>query len=86
MFVPLARGLGIKCNDDPIGVGDVVVVFIVEEVNCVSVETEGVSLDEGNVVGHYSFIREVKLVENNGVDVIVGQDIVDGCVVPDVLK
>lgn len=66
--------------------GEVVGVLVVEEVNGVLVKSEGEGLEEGDVVGHDFLVREVKLVDNDGVDVIVGEQVVDAGLVPDVLE
>jgi len=40
------------------------------------VEFEGKRFEEGNVVGHHFLIREIKLVDYDGVDVIVGEEVI----------
>ena len=65
---------------------EVVVVLIIEEVYCVLVETKTQRLEEGDVVCHHLLVTEVKLVHNDRVDVVVGQQVVDARVVPDVLE
>lgn len=42
------------------------------------VELEGQRLKEGDVVGHDLLIGEVKLVDDDGVDVVVGQQVIWG--------
>ena len=64
----------------------VIGVLIVEEVDGVLVEPEGEGLEEGDVVGHDFLVREVELVDNDGVDMVVGEEVVDAGLVPDVLK
>lgn len=50
--------------------------LIIEEVNCVIIELEGQGLQERNVVGHNFLITEVKLVNNDGVHMVVGQQVI----------
>lgn len=50
--------------------------LIVEEVHRVVVELEGQRLQEGYVVGHDLLIGEVKLVDNDGVHMVVGQQVI----------
>ena len=64
----------------------VIGVLIVEEVDGVLVEPEGEGLEEGDVVGHDFLVREVELVDNDGVDMVVGEEVVDAGLVLDVLK
>lgn len=40
------------------------------------VELEGQGLEEGDVVGHDLLVGEVKLVNDDGVDVVVGQQVI----------
>ena len=51
-------------------------VLVVEEVDGVPVEVEGQGLKEGDVVGQDLLIREVQLQDDDGVDVVVGQQVV----------
>ena len=44
--------------------------------NGMFVEFEGERLEEGNVIRHHFLIRKIKLVHDDGVDVIVGQKII----------
>ena len=44
--------------------------------NGVLVESEGQGLEEGDVVGHDLLIREVELVHDDRVDVVVRQQVV----------
>ena len=60
--------------------------LIVEEMYCVLVQPEAEGLEEGDVVGHDLLVGEVELVNNDGVDVVVGEEIVDAGVVLDVLE
>ena len=64
----------------------VIGVLIVEEVDGVLVESEGEGLEEGDVVGHDFLVGEVELVDDDGVDMVVGEEIVDAGLVPDVLE
>ena len=50
--------------------------LVVEEVNGVLVEPEGEGFEEGNVVGHDLLIGEVELVNDDRVDVIVGEEVI----------
>ncbi len=50
--------------------------LVVEEVYGVLVEPEGERLEEGDVVGHHLLVGEVELVHDDGVHVVVGQEIV----------
>ena len=50
--------------------------LIVEEVYGVFVEPEGEGLEEGDVVGHHLLVREVKLVHNDGVHMVVGEKVI----------
>ena len=56
--------------------GEVPEVFIVEEVDGVLVEVEGEGLEEGDVVGQHLLIREVQLQHYDGVDVVVGEEVI----------
>lgn len=56
--------------------GEVVKVFVVEEVDGVLVEVEGEGLEKGDVVGKHFLVREVQLQHNDGVDVIVGKEVI----------
>ena len=49
-----------------------------------SPEWEG--FKEGDVVGHDLLVGEIKLVHDNGVHVIVGQQVVNTCLIPERLK
>ena len=60
--------------------------FVVKEVDGVLVQPEAEGLEEGDVVGHDLLVGEVELVNNDGVDVVVGEEIVDAGVVLDVLE
>ena len=40
------------------------------------VEPEGERLQEGDVVGHDLLVGEIELVDDDGVDVVVGEEIV----------
>lgn len=40
------------------------------------VELQRQRLEEGDVVGHDLLVREIELVDNDGVDVVVGQEII----------
>lgn len=50
--------------------------LVVEEVHCVVVKLQRQGLQEGDVVRHDLLVGEVKLVDNNRVDVVVGQEII----------
>ena len=50
--------------------------LVVEEVYGVLVEPEGERLEEGDIVGHDLLVREVELVHDDGVHVVVGQQVV----------
>ena len=50
--------------------------LIVEEVDGVLVETKRQGLEEGNVIGHNLLVREIKLVNYDRVDMVVGQQII----------
>jgi len=54
----------------------VMCMFIEKEVNGMGIQFERQGLKEGDVVGHNLFVREVKLVNNNGVDMVVGQEVI----------
>ena len=56
--------------------GEVSEVLVVEEVDSVLVEVKGEGLQEGDVVGKDFLIREVQLEHDDGVDVVVGQQVV----------
>ena len=72
---------------DGLGVeGEVVIMLVIEEVDGVLVQPEAEGLEEGDVVGHDLLVGEVELVNNDGVDVVVGEEIVDAGVVLDVLE
>lgn len=45
--------------------------LIVEEVHSVVVEFEGQGLEEGDIVGHDLLVRKVKLVDDDGIHVVV---------------
>lgn len=47
--------------------------LIIEEVDGVCVQLEGQSLEEGDVVRHHLLVAEVKLVDDDGIDVVVGE-------------
>jgi hypothetical protein len=64
----------------------VVCVLIVEEVDGVFVQTKRKGLEKGDVVRHDFFVREVELVYNNGVDMVIGEEVVNGSLVSDVFK
>ena len=50
--------------------------LVVEEVDGVFVQPEGEGLEEWDVVGHDLLVREVELVNDDRVDVVVGQQII----------
>lgn len=50
--------------------------LIVEEVHSVIVEFQWQGLEEGDVVGHDLLVREVKLVDDDGVHVVVRQEVI----------
>jgi hypothetical protein len=50
--------------------------LVVEEVDGVFVEPEREGLEEGDVVGHDLLVREVELVDDDRVDVVVRQQVV----------
>ena len=52
--------------------------LVVEEVHSVVVQLEGQRLQEGDVVGHDLLVGEVKLVDDDGVDVVVGEQVIWG--------
>ena len=66
--------------------GEVIGVLIVEEVDSVLVQSKGEGFKKRDVVSHDFLIREVKLVDNDRVDMVVGEEIVDGGLIPDVFK
>ena len=45
--------------------------FIIKEMYCMCVQLEGKCFQEGYVVGHHFLIRKIKLVNNNGVHMVV---------------
>lgn len=65
---------------------EVVGVLIVEKVDGVIVELEGEGLQEGDVVRHHLFVGKIKLVHNDGVDVVVRQQVIERGLVADVLE
>ena len=50
--------------------------FIVEEVDGVFVQSKGQGLEKRDIVSHHFLIRKIKFVYNNGIDVIIGQQII----------
>jgi len=50
--------------------------LVVKEVDCMLVQPEGEGLEEGDVVGHDLLVGEVELVHDDGVDVVVGQQVI----------
>ncbi len=66
--------------------GEIMRVLVIKEVDGVLVEPEGERLEERDVVGHHLLVGEVELVDDDRIDVIVGQQIVDGRLVADILK
>lgn len=50
--------------------------LIVEEVHGMVVEFEWQGLEEGDIVGHDLLVREVKLVDDDGVHVVVRQQVI----------
>ena len=50
--------------------------LIVKEVDGMFVQSEGECLEEGDVVGHHLLVGEVELVNDYGVDVIVGEQVI----------
>ena len=52
--------------------------LVVEEVHRVVVEFQWQGLEEGDVVGHDLLVREVKLVDDDGVHVVVRQEVIWG--------
>ena len=50
--------------------------LVVEEVDGVLVESEGEGLEEGDVVGHHLLVREVELVDDDRVHVVVGEQVI----------
>jgi len=65
---------------------EIVIVFIVEEVNGVLVEPEGESLEERDVVSHHLLVRKIKLVHDDGINVVVAQQVIDAGVISNVFK
>ena len=58
--------------------GEVPQMLVVEEMYSVRVESEGESLDKGDVVSQHFLIREVQLEDNDGVHMVVGEEVVCG--------
>lgn len=50
--------------------------LIVEEVHCVVVELQRQSLQKGDIVGHDFLIREIKFMHNDGIDMIIGEQVI----------
>lgn len=50
--------------------------LVIEEVHCVVVEFQRQSFQKGDIVGHYFLIREVKFMHNDGINMIIGQQII----------
>ena len=50
--------------------------LVVEEVYSVVVQLEGQRFEEGDVIGHDLLIREVKLVDDDGVHMVVRQQVI----------
>lgn len=62
---------------DGLGVeGEVPKVLVVEEMYGVFVELEGESLEERDVICQHLFVGEVKLENNDGVDMVVREKVV----------
>ncbi len=61
-------------------------VLVIKEVDGVLVKPKGERLEKGDVVGHHFLVGKVELVDDNRIDVIVGQQIVDGRLVADILE
>jgi len=45
--------------------------LVIEEMYCMAVQLEGESFEEGNVISQNLLIGEVKLVNDDGVDVVI---------------
>lgn len=56
--------------------GEIVGVFVVEEVDRVGVQLQAECLQEQDVVAHHVLVREVELVDNYGVYVVVAEQVV----------
>jgi len=65
---------------------EVVGVLVIEEVDGVLVEAKGESFEERDVVSHNLLVGEIEPVDDDGVDVVVGEEVVDGRFVPDVFE
>lgn len=50
--------------------------LIVEEVHCVVVEFQRQSLQKGDVVGHNFLIRKVKFMHNDGINMVIWQQVI----------
>lgn len=50
--------------------------LVIEKVDCVLVQPEWQGLEEGNVIRHDFFIRKVKSVHNNRVDMVVWEQVI----------
>lgn len=50
--------------------------LVVEEVHCVVVKFQRQSLQKWNIVRHDFLIREVEFMHNDGIDVIIGEQVI----------
>ena len=64
----------------------VVRMLVIEKVDRVLVEAKGERLEKGNVVGHHLLVGKIKLMNDDRVDVVVGQQVVNGRLVANILK
>ena len=48
----------------------------IKEMHSVAVQLEGQSLQEGNIIRHHFLVAEVELVYDDGIDVVVGEQVV----------
>lgn len=50
--------------------------FIIEKVYGVSIELQRKSLEEGYIIRHHLLIAEVKFMDNDGVNMVVGEQVI----------
>lgn len=66
--------------------GEIVGVFVVEEMNGVHIQFQTECFQEQDIIAHDVLVGEIEFVDNNWIHVIVAQQIVQRRLIPDVLK
>ena len=81
------HGLGMIEKLDGFGVKRKIVgVFVVKEMNGVLVQLQRERFEEGNVISEDFFVRKVEFVNDDGIDVVVAQQVIKRSFVANILE